>query len=201
MENKVIYIKIKNNADIYPEGIDKRFEDSFKEASKKIYYFSPESLSYIEGELTDGEVYYFFALVYDPDKKGDKKFIKAFLGTGNYFRHNNKKKLAPHLRFTTEYIGIENTTVNSLIRLSNLDINKDFNDKYVLIEESEYLFFQIDFILHGSNTFKKTDRKYNPIESEKELHPLAQRNEYCRRQYNLRKPQNGRGSFREIMNA
>ena len=194
MENKVIYIKIKNKADIYPESIDKRFEVSFKNKNKKIYYFSPESLSYIEGELTDGEVYYFFALVYDTDEKGDEKFIKAFLGKGEYLRYN-KNDLAPHLRFITEYIGIENNTVESLIKLSNLDLNKDFNDKYVLIEESEYLFSQIDFILRESNTFAKIDRKYNQIESEKELHPLAQRNEYCRRQYNLREPQKGRGEF------
>lgn len=194
MENKVIYIKIKNKADIYPESIDKRFEVSFKNKNKKIYYFSPESLSYIEGELTDGEVYYFFALVYDTDEKGDEKFIKAFLGKGEYLRYN-KNDLAPHLRFITEYIGIENNTVESLIKLSNLDLNKDFNDKYVLIEESEYLFSQIDFILRESNTFAKIDRKYNRIESEKELHPLAQRNEYCRRQYNLREPQKGRGEF------
>ena len=194
MENKVIYIKIKNKADIYPESIDKRFEVSFKNKNKKIYYFSPESLSYIEGELTDGEVYYFFALVYDTDDKGDEKFIKAFLGKGEYLRYN-KNDLAPHLRFITEYIGIENNTVESLIKLSNLDLNKDFNDKYVLIEESEYLFSQIDFILRESNTFAKIDRKYNRIESEKELHPLAQRNEYCRRQYNLREPQKGRGEF------
>lgn len=43
--------------------------------------------------------------------------------------------------------------------------------------------------------FEEKDRAYCSIKSEEMLHPLAQKNEYCRRQYNLREPQNDRGEF------
>lgn len=187
MEKKVIYIKIKHNTVKYPDDIAKRFEESFKNKSEKTYYFSPENQSDIDDELINDKYYYFFALVYDFDENGKEKCIKAFLGNGKY--HNNL------LRFKTQYMTYENNAVSNLMKLSNLDFHQDFDDNYVLIEESEYLFTQIDFILSEPYIYIGTDKEYDSFPLENSLHSLAQKSEYCRRQYNLRESQDGRGEF------
>lgn len=187
MEKKVIYIKIKHKTVKYPDDIAKRFEESFKKKSEKTYYFSPENQSDIDDELINNRCYYFFALVYDFDENGKEKCIKAFLGNGKY--HNNS------LRFKTQYMSDENNAIANLIKLSNLDLHQDFDDNYVLIEESEYLFTQIDFILSEPYIYIGTDKEYDSFPLENSLHSLAQKSEYCRRQYNLLKPTEGRGEF------
>lgn len=187
MENKVIFIKLKAHI---CQTI-KFFEDSYKNfignKSECNYYNFPRNsdTSYLS-ELIDGKKYYFFALVYEDHDK----FVNAFLGTGTF---NEERK---SLKIVAKYNTKENNTISSLRKLSSLDLNKDFNTgEYVYIENSEYLFSQINFILSDPYIYEKVKRNYEPIECEEKLHPLAQRNEYCRRQYNLREPQNGRGEF------
>ena len=190
MENNVILIKLKAQSS---QDIIDRFEEAYKSSDdckipRRYYNFSEMDDT---NELVDGANYYFFALVYDNENDNDNdKYIKAFLGIGTFSEENNSLKIVTH------YISDDNNALKSLRKLSNLDINKDFNSgEYVIIEDSEYLFSQIDFILSPPHHFEKNDRVYQPIDSENNLHVLAQKNEYCRRQYNLRKPQGDRGEF------
>lgn len=184
MENKIIYIKlIKDCKPI------QYFEESYSENKTRYYNFpSNHDVSYLN-ELTDKSEYYFFALVYENNGL-ENKINKAFLGTGCYSAENQS------LNFLVKYASSECTTTKNLRMLSNLDIRDDFNrGEYVLIEESEYAIKQIDFILHLPYKHEIKTNRYGTIESEKNLHVLAQRNEYCRRQYNLRDPQPNRGEF------
>lgn len=191
MEKKVIIIKLKASV---CKSIQ-YFEDSYdafinRRDTSKYYNFPMNRETTYLSELIDTKDYYFFALVYENDEKNNDKFVNAFLGIGTF---NEEHK---SLKIVTKYSSEENNTVKSLRKLSNLDINRDFiNGEYVNIENSEYLFSQIDFILSSPYVSKKFDRIYASIESEEKLHPLAQRNEYCRRQYNLREPQEGRGEY------
>lgn len=187
MEKKVILIKLK---DQNSQEIIDRFEEAYRSSDdckvpKRYYNFSDiEDTS----ELIDG-TYYFFALVYN-NENNKENYIKVFLGTGKFSEKNNS------LKIITDYISDDNNAVKSLRELSNLNVNKDFNNgEYVIVEDSEYLFSQIDFILSPPCIFEKNNRVYEPITSENNLHELAQRNEYCRRQYNLREPQGDRGEF------
>lgn len=192
MEKKIIFIKLKAQAC----KATQYFEDSYKNFTNngnKLYYYNfpmNRDTTYMD-KLSDEEEYYFFALVYESnEEKREERFVKAFLGTGKFMKDSRS------LQITAKYRSNENNTIASLRKISNLDIKKDFNDgEYVTIENSEYLFSQIDFILNDPYNFKKEDREYNSIESETMLHPLAQKNEYCRRQYNLREPQENRGEF------
>ncbi len=192
MNKKVIFIKLKNKVCTRIKFFEESFENFKSGKTGNNYYNFPmdKDTSYLN-ELIDGEDYYFFASVYDHGSNGIE-FIKSFLGIGK-FSLNLKYR---SLELTTKYSSNENNMLKSLRKLSALDINKDFADgEYVTIEESEYLFNQIDFILNDAYECEKNNRKYNEIDSEKNLHPLAQRNEYCRRQYNLREPQENRGEF------
>ena len=190
MENKVIIFKLNNRAEKCKDII-KRFEESYvffiNDTNKKRYYnFGKMDTS----NLVDRANYYFFALVYEKDVNNNDIFINSFLGTGTFIKEHRS------LKIVTKYSSEENNAVESLRKLSNLDINNDFvNGEYVNIENSEYLFSQIDFILSAPYVPKKFDWEYGSIKSEERLHPLAQKNEYCRRQYNLREPQEGRGEF------
>lgn len=191
MEKKVIFIKLKAQTCKSIQYFEESYICYINEVQGHYYYnFQSQGDTSCLRELDDNSEYYFFALVYDNNLNNKDKFLKAFLGTGTFNANHNSIKI------TTKYSSEENNTIKSLRKLSNLDINKDFNDgEYVNIENSEYLFSQIDFILSAPYIHKKIDRKYGSIESEEKLHPLAQRNEYCRRQYNLRGPQKERGEF------
>ena len=191
MEKKVIIIKLKAPVCQCIQYFEASFEAFINNQNTSNYYNFPmnRDTTYI-GELIDTNDYYFFALVYENDENNNEKIVNAFLGTGTFSEEHKS------LKIVTKYSSKENNTVKSLRELSNLDINRDFiNGEYVNIEESEYLFSQIDFILSAPYVSKNIDREYHSIESEEKLHPLAQRNEYCRRQYNLREPQEGRGEF------
>jgi len=192
MENKVIIIKLKASV---CSKIVQYFESSFEAflngQNKSNYYNFPmdRDTTYLK-ELTDGNDYYFLALVYENEENNNDAFEKAFMGVGTFSEEHKS------LKIVTKYNSEENNTIRSLRKLSDLDINRDFSDReYVNIEDSEFLFSQIDFILSDPYVPEKFDREYKSIDSENDLHPLAQRNEYCRRQYNLRESQNGRGEF------
>lgn len=190
MNKKVIFIKLKNKVCTRIKYFEESFE-SFKSGKNGNNYYNfpmDQDTSYLS-ELVDGDDYYFFASVHD-NENGGVEFIKSFLGVGR-FSFENKS-----LKITTKYSSSENTMIGSLRQLSALNINKDFAEgEYVATEESEYLFNQIDFILNDVYVCAKIDRSYESIDSEKALHPLAQKNEYCRRQYNFREPQKNRGEF------
>lgn len=191
MEKKVIFIKLKAHVCQAIQYFEGSYENYIQNKKKPYFYNFPmdKDTSYL-GELDNGKEYYFFALVYGKDEKNEEKIFKAFLGTGKYI---DKCK---SLRINTKYNSEENNTIASLRKISNLDMKKDFsNGEYVTIENSEYLFSQIQLILKEPYDFKKKDKEYCPIKSEEMLHSLAQRNEYCRRQYNLREPQENRGEF------
>lgn len=190
MEKKVIIIKLKSQS---CDSIS-RFEESYelflkRETTKRYYNFPRNNETSYLNEFADRKKYYFFAFVFDNDGENNK-YKKYFLGVGTY---NNERK---SLEISTRYSSADNNMTKSLRKLSDIDINKDFmNGEYVSIENSKLLFDQMDRILSEMPVFHRIKREYNPIETEGHLHKLAQKNEYCRRQYNLRSVQEGRGEF------
>ena len=75
-------------------------------------------------------------------------------------------------------------------------MDSDFGDSsYVLVEDSELIAKQIDFIIKKPLECSVLQRTYSCLDTEKDLHPLAQKNQYCRRQYNLRDSMKNRGEF------
>ncbi len=69
-----------------------------------------------------------------------------------------------------------------------LDINRDFDDSFIEVESSYKLCKQFELIEQRKQGYEKQNRAYNNIRSEDNLHKLAQKNEYCKRQYDLKEP-------------
>ncbi len=190
MEQKVIIIKLKSQVCDSISRFEESYEFFLKHKTTKRYYNFPRNTetSYLN-EFIDRENYYFLAFVFNNDGE-NSKYEKYFLGVGTY---NNEYK---SLEISTRYSSAENNMTKSLRKLSDIDINKDFvSGEYISIENSKLLFDQLDRILSEIPVFPRIEREYGPIETEGHLHKLAQKNEYCRRQYNLRDAQEGRGEF------
>lgn len=116
----------------------------------------------------------------------------AYLGTGKIIKNEKGYAIKLNVKSKLNY----GTAIKNICKLSELNLEKDFKkDEYVLIEESELISKQIDFIINEPFLEKTHSCIYNELNSEKELSEYAQRNEHCVRQYNLRKPMENRGEF------
>lgn len=94
------------------------------------------------------------------------------------------KYMECEVRFSSSSPVVITNTCESIF----LDINKDFGESYIEIENSYRIFKQFEQIEQGRQEYKKTNRSYYSITSENNLHDLAQKNEYCKRQYDLKAP-------------
>ncbi|MFR7908491.1 MAG: deoxyguanosinetriphosphate triphosphohydrolase family protein [Oscillospiraceae bacterium] len=120
------------------------------------------------------------------------KIDYAYLGTGKIIKNEKGYAIKLNVKSKLNY----GTAIKNICKLSELNLEKDFKkDEYVLIEESELISKQIDFIINEPFLEKTHSCIYNELNSEKELSEYAQRNEHCVRQYNLRKPMENRGEF------
>ncbi len=131
--------------------------------------------------------YFLIALIHH-----NGKIDYAYLGTGKIIKNEKGYAIKLNVKSKLNY----GTAIKNICKLSELNLEKDFKkDEYVLIEESELISKQIDFIINEPFLEKTHSCIYNELNSEKELSEYAQRNEHCVRQYNLRKPMENRGEF------
>ncbi len=131
--------------------------------------------------------YFLIALIHH-----NGKIDYAYLGTGKIIKNEKGYAIKLNVKSKLNY----GTAIKNICKLSELNFEKDFKkDEYVLIEESELISKQIDFIINEPFLEKTHSCIYNELNSEKELSEYAQRNEHCVRQYNLRKPMENRGEF------
>lgn len=108
-------------------------------------------------------------------------------------KHEDEKQTAIHCRLkykTTDKMIIENFVYNL-----HLNLDTDFpSDSYINFEISKPLIKQMRKFEKKPFVQEKLSLNYGKLEEERDLSPLAQKNEYCRRKYNLKKPQQ-RGEF------
>lgn len=187
MSKKIIYIKLKTGC----EPI-KRFEESygyFKDNDNDFnrrFYGLTDAADY---GIVEGEEYYICALVYLGDLREKCEYTAAYLGIARFVSENTR--LYHIIQAKLE----KGTSLDNLSKLNDLDINGDFSINYVFVENSDYVAQQIECIINSPVDFQRKERKYDSLGDKEKLHELAQRNEYCDRQYNLREPQPDRGEF------
>lgn len=183
MDKKIIYVKLIKGCD----PID-HFEQSYQRGNdnKQNYYYNLNQGSEIE-DINDNSSHYIIGLIHS-----NKKIELAYLGLCN--KHINNKGVSLVLDIK---VKMENcTSIENIQKLSELDLDSDFGDSsYVLVEDSELIAKQIDFIIKKPLECSVLQRTYSCLDTEKDLHPLAQKNQYCRRQYNLRDSMKNRGEF------
>lgn len=175
MNSKIMYIKIYWDGTAENE-IVARLEGSYSDTKEYYYNFSETDLAEKE-DLTKNDEYYLIALVHD-----GKNISKAYLGTGTI--HENRR--GKSINYSIKAILKNCPAVENICKLSELNLAADFQKgSYVLLEESELIADQIDYIIHTPAKYSPTAKTYEKLDEESILHPLAQRNEYCRRKYNL----------------
>lgn len=189
MSKKTIYIKLKQGCDPinYFENSYALFhniEDNFN----TFYYGYPDAS---ELDINEGEEYYICAIIYKEKEEHPQKYdyITAYIGNARFVSEDTRIYHAIKVKLE------KCPALDNICRMVELDIDNDFHSGYVLIESSDYVARQIDFIINQPSDFKRKERTYPPLASENNLHQLAQKNEYCDRQYNLRDPQPDRGEF------
>lgn len=183
MSNKIIYIKLL-------EGCEpiQRLDDSLNNNDERYYAITNQNLTKLSNEdLRSDENYYVIALVHNT-----KEITKTYLGEGNI----EKDKKGYRINYIIKTSLDNCTAIENICKLSELNLDSDFSaGQYVLIENSVPISEQLDFILNPPFENRVNVRKYKCLASESTLHPLAQRNEYCNRQYNLRDPMEFRSEF------
>lgn len=86
------------------------------------------------------------------------------------------------------YSSVSSVVIENTCESVFLDIKNDFKNGYAGTVISVKLYQQFEQIVNGKQEYEIVRRTYDAIPSEDELHKLAQRNEYCRRQYDLKAP-------------
>lgn len=185
MENRIMYIKIYWDSAKDNDIVD-RFERSHSQKTEYFYNFSGTDLAE-KGDLAKDSKYYLVALLHD-----GQTISYAYLGTGIIRENQNGKSI----RYLMKARLKNGPAVENICKLSELSLDADFHrGSYVLLEKSELIAQQIEDIIQLPFTRPPVSRTYEKLDEESGLHPLAQRNEYCRRQYNLSGGNTGRSEF------
>lgn len=190
MDNRIIYIKLKSECDI-EEHVKDSYSKSkqFGENPCRFYNLNGDSQKRITDDMEVGEEAYVVVLVHK-----ENKILQAYLGTGILTK--NEKMQNYSLKYSIKAHLDEATSAQNICKLSELKLDTDFHvNEYVLVEKSEIISDQINFIINEPYHVPPREMKYEKLDSENGLHRLAQRNEYCRRQHNLRQPMKNRGEF------
>ncbi len=168
MTNKNIYIKLKDNCSAITY-----FRKSYTEQSDS-YFYNFNKQSTVEMDINKALLkmeYFLIALIHH-----NGKIDYAYLGTGKIIKNEKGYAIKLNVKSKLNY----GTAIKNICKLSELNLEKDFKkDEYVLIEESELISKQIDFIINEPFLEKTHSCIYNELNSEKELSEYAQRNEHC----------------------
>ncbi len=184
MKNHVMYIKVLVDTDIAL-----RLKESYDKKESRYYNFSERDRREY-GDLAVGEEYYIVALLHNRDK-----IINAYLGHGKIILSKPPQKNVKYRIFSELHAG---TAVENICKLSELDLSSDFSpEEYISLEESELIAKQLFFIMFGSSEFPAVPKTYKELPEEEYLDSLAQRNQYCLRQYNIRASNDNRSEFQK----
>lgn len=98
--------------------------------------------------------------------------------------------------YITEKI-ISPLVIDNFIKYSTLSIADDFEgNSHISFEDSSALAKQLVYaVCYPRNIRNPEPPEYQAINSERELDPLAQKNEYCQRMFNILSPSEKRGEY------
>ena len=185
MGNKVLFVRLSERAVSAADMIE-RLNDSF--CKKESRYYNTSTGDKAEMDRVDiGETVLFVAILH----RG-KLITNAYLGNGEVTAYKTQKNIKYYITATLP----DNAALRNICKLSELDLSSDFaSDSYLLCVDSELVAKQIRFIMSPIPNYPVVAINYSILENENALSKLAQRNEYCRRQYNANNPMPDRSEF------
>jgi deoxyguanosinetriphosphate triphosphohydrolase, putative len=186
--NKIALIKLKEG---HTDDIIKHLEESYNDDTKGYYNVKGSINKAIMEELPLSTEFWCLFLTYEEDSttKTPPKFKTMYWGT---FHLNDQRNM--HYKILAR---LQSAMIcENIASYVELNLEADFPDgAQISIENSSALVNQMEFICHEFYECDIREVTYGPLENEIDLSCLAQKNEYCKRQYNITDITEGRGEY------
>lgn len=188
-EDRLYIIKMKNQA-VALDQFRQYLNNSKDESNSFAYYNLTNTTSIHDKAVFDdmnADLIYRCALL---DYEGDKISCIYWCICYKYIK-DSRASIPCRLKYKTK----EKAVIENFVYNLHLNLEKDFpEDSYINFEISEPLIEQMRRFETRPFVQEEVAVEYEELEEEYSLSPLAQRNQYCRRKYNLKSPQQ-RGEF------
>ncbi|EHL06282.1 putative dGTPase [Desulfitobacterium hafniense DP7] len=141
-----------------------------------------------------GNTYRIYFVIFRKENDDKKIPEKIYLGE---CQKACAAEYGPSLKCLIQHKTENKAIIDNFMSCSEIDLDEDFEQgSYVTIETSLSLIKQMDLIVNPPYAISQNVlRSFGPLYEEEELHVLAQRNEYCIREYGIAAPQTNRGEF------
>lgn len=186
--SKFIMIKAKNTLSAL-----KYLEESYNTNGERRHFNIMSDTDKAAVRALPVESYPVYILVFS-EVDENKNIDYLYLGTGIKCESGSRLSLKVSISQKISNQSI----IDNFISCSEIDLVQDFDDfSYISIENSPSLVRQMNFIAYPSykNDTMLERVTYESLAEEESLHPLAQRNEYCIREYSLVRTESNRGEF------
>lgn len=188
-EKAFLIIKMKdyaNNLDQFRDYLIKSLDPKESKAYYNLTERSPVAHQTLFNQMKDGVIYYCALLDYTNEKI-------SCLYWAECHKYSKDSRNAIHCRLL--YMTKSEEFIENFVYSLQLDLEKDFEEgAYINYEVSPLLLEQMHKFAMQPYQFEAKKETYQEIVTENQLSPLAQKNQYCKRMYNLRSP-DGRGEF------
>lgn len=195
MNNLIIFIKLNCSAATVQPAID-YVRESYKNHCEHFYYTSDTDTQTIRDLLdtmdaSDLTNRYISFIEY---RKTPDVFIKKmYVGT---VKRLEKKNNSYQLFYSITNEIISPLVIDNFMKYSTLSITRDFEeDSHISIEDSSALTCQLQYMLNNPRDTANVAPLYPHVDSETELSEFAQKNEYCRRIFNILPPSKTRSEY------
>lgn len=183
MDNTVVYIKCISGSDPLKQAYMSYNED-------KPHYYNLDSVDEENLKNIEKTGYHYIVFIEYFGQEIKKMLIGSFKWKKNAAPHNDS------LMYEITNIIDSEIIIKNIAKLSELDLTEDFKEsKYVMFEDSEFISSQLNFIICDCFNPQRLECDYETIDSEVDLCPLAQKNEYCKRYYNYVEPEKQKGEY------
>ncbi len=183
--NKIVLIKLKEGA---TDKIIARLEDSYMKKVTQIYNVVGENDKALMTELLLDKEYWCLFITYE-GRSSSPQFRALYWGSFTLNKNRNMVYQI-HTKSLSQMICL------NIASYVELNLKADFhNYSQINIESSSALVNQMEFIRRDFYEFEPRKITYAPIDTENELSNLAQKNQHCKRLYNMTEIADGRGEF------
>ena len=207
MDNLIIFVKLNCSA-LGTKGAISYVEKSFRNHETHFYYTSTtdtDAVDYYASTADTDAVDNLLGLVEEDSLDGHQIVFILYRRTTDIFI---KEIYAGHITkleqegssYQIFYQITDQITsplvIDNFMKFSTLDIKKDFGeDSHISIENSAPLIRQLSYAVKRPQNILNKAQVYPHLDKEDYLSSLAQRNEYCKRLYNVQNPSTNRGEF------
>lgn len=190
MNDILVMIKIMESQD----ELVKKFSDSFEQRVEGEYQVkSLPDRQKLETVAASGTGNDMLLAVFVFSQKGEEYGTESiYLGTCNVLLKDTTTITFKIIRFIKSQIVIQN-----ILSYSELDLKRDFDKySYINVEYTKTLISQLQelLIIYGQG-ITRGENKFSEREAENYLSEYAQRNEHCRRAWNIRREEDERSEF------